>query len=117
MAMRATETRRVVVSDHHSASLRGCTQSMQDCQRDVQRAVFDVRAGTSQHLAGAMALARSAKAFGFRLKLNTVVCATNADDNMNAVAMSLMPDRWKVFKVLPVRGQNDGVGHTGVSFV
>ena len=50
---------------------------------------------------------------GFRIKLNTVVCAINANDDMNDLALRLRPDRWKVFKVLPVEGQNDGVSHTG----
>ena len=42
------------------------------------------------------------------MKLNTVVCRANLDDNMADLARRLNPDRWKVFQVLPVDGQNDG---------
>lgn len=54
-----------------------------------------------------------AKARGFKLKLNTVVCHENVGDDMTEVALRWAPDRWKVFKVLPIEGQNTGVGHTG----
>jgi radical S-adenosyl methionine domain-containing protein 2 len=50
---------------------------------------------------------------GFKLKLNTVVSEPNKDDDMTELIKRLRPDRWKVFKVLPVAGQNDGPGHTG----
>lgn len=70
-------------------------------------------AGTSKHLQRAEALVRTAHSMGFKIKLNTVVCKVNALDDMNALAMRLAPHRWKVFQVLPVEGQNDGVGLTG----
>lgn len=44
-----------------------------------------------------------------RLKINTVVTRQNLDDDMRALIRKLRPSRWKVFQVLPVRGQNDGV--------
>ena len=43
-----------------------------------------------------------------RLKVNTVVTRQNLHDDMRPLIRSLRPARWKVFQVLPVRGQNDG---------
>jgi radical S-adenosyl methionine domain-containing protein 2 len=42
-----------------------------------------------------------------RLKVNTVVTRENLDDDMRGLIRQLRPARWKVFQVLPVRGQND----------
>ena len=43
------------------------------------------------------------------MKLNTVVNAMNLDDDMSELVLKLRPDRWKIFQVLPVDGQNDGL--------
>lgn len=43
-----------------------------------------------------------------RLKINTVVTRLNLHDDMRGLIRRLRPARWKVFQVLPVRGQNDG---------
>lgn len=43
-----------------------------------------------------------------RLKINTVVTRQNLHDDMRPLIRELAPARWKVFQVLPVRGQNDG---------
>ena len=45
---------------------------------------------------------------GIRMKLNTVVCKSNIDDDMSNLVLELKPERWKIFEVLPVEGQNDG---------
>jgi radical S-adenosyl methionine domain-containing protein 2 len=42
------------------------------------------------------------------MKLNTVVCKPNLQDDMTELVLELMPERWKIFEVLPVEGQNDG---------
>jgi radical S-adenosyl methionine domain-containing protein 2 len=44
-----------------------------------------------------------------RLKVNTVVTKLNKDDDMREMIRTLKPARWKVFQVLPIGGQNDGV--------
>ena len=41
------------------------------------------------------------------MKLNTVVCSHNVDDDMTSLVLELMPERWKIFQVLEVEGQND----------
>jgi radical S-adenosyl methionine domain-containing protein 2 len=49
-----------------------------------------------------------ARDLGIKLKLNTVVTSATLSDDMSALAISLRPERWKVFQVLPVEGQNSG---------
>ena len=48
------------------------------------------------------------KAHGVRLKVNTVVCRENCQDDMSAFILRVRPERWKILQVLPVAGQNDG---------
>jgi radical S-adenosyl methionine domain-containing protein 2 len=50
-----------------------------------------------------------AKVPHLRLKVNTVVTRLNLHDDMRPLIRRLRPARWKVFQVLPVQGQNDGV--------
>ncbi len=42
------------------------------------------------------------------MKLNTVVTALNCREDMSAFVLRFQPERWKVFQVLPMAGQNDG---------
>lgn len=43
-----------------------------------------------------------------RVKLNTVVTALNWQEDMSAFVLRVRPERWKIFQVLPIEGQNDG---------
>lgn len=47
------------------------------------------------------------KAHGFGLKINTVVTSENCNEDLRAFIEYAKPFRWKIFQVLPVRGQND----------
>jgi radical S-adenosyl methionine domain-containing protein 2 len=47
------------------------------------------------------------KKYGIRFKLNTVVSAANYMDNMSDFVLRVAPERWKIFQVLPIKGQND----------
>ena len=44
---------------------------------------------------------------GVRLELNTVVTRLNADENMSDLVREMAPERWKLFQMLPVAGEND----------
>ena len=68
----------------------------------------DLARQRSHHLELAKSVWASCKARGIRMKLNTVVCKANLHDDMSTLAMELKPERWKIFEVLPVEGQNDG---------
>lgn len=47
------------------------------------------------------------KAYGYGLKINTVVTAKNYDENIIDFIEYAKPIRWKIFQVLPIVGQND----------
>ncbi|HEX2313858.1 MAG TPA: viperin family antiviral radical SAM protein [Thermomonospora sp.] len=53
-----------------------------------------------------LALCRRVRDLGFRLKVNTVVNARNWREDMGDFVVAARPERWKVFQVLPVEGQN-----------
>ena len=67
----------------------------------------DLAQSKSQHLEVSIEVWNRCVARGIKMKLNTVVCKQNKDDDMMALINTLRPDRWKVFQVLPVKGQND----------
>jgi radical S-adenosyl methionine domain-containing protein 2 len=48
------------------------------------------------------------KAYGYGLKINTVVHAKNHEEDLTEFLQYANPIRWKVFQVLPIVGQNDG---------
>ena len=68
----------------------------------------DLARQRSHHLELAKQVWASCTQRGIRMKLNTVVCKANLEDEMSALVMELKPERWKIFEVLPVEGQNDG---------
>ena len=68
----------------------------------------DLAEGRSRHLEAALSAWERCQKLGIRMKLNTVVCKANLDDNMTEIVLQLMPERWKAFQVLPIEGQNDG---------
>ena len=45
--------------------------------------------------------------FGIKLKINTVVCSLNWDEDLTGLITELQPFRWKVFQCLIVTGEND----------
>lgn len=69
---------------------------------------FALKRGRGDHIARTRVLAALCHQLGVRLKLNTVVTALNWQEDMSALVEEIRPDRWKVFQVLPVDGQNDG---------
>ena len=53
-------------------------------------------------------IAEMIKERGIRLKINTVVSRANYTEDLRDFILAVRPERWKVFQVLPVEGQNDG---------
>lgn len=47
------------------------------------------------------------KKHGYRLKINTVVHRLNYKESMLELINYAQPERWKVFQVLPIKGEND----------
>ena len=64
--------------------------------------------GQGDHVQRAVELANRCHDEGIRVKLNTVVTALGWQENMAPLVASIRPERWKVFQVLPMKGQNDG---------
>lgn len=92
--------------DAHAADLDWVGLSVDSAIESVEVALGRSR-GT--HVANSLRLARRGRTLGIRVKLNTVVTALNADEDMSAFVRAMAPERWKVFQVLPMKGQNDGV--------
>jgi radical S-adenosyl methionine domain-containing protein 2 len=67
----------------------------------------DLAIQRSHHLELSKDVWSRCQSYGIRMKLNTVVCSVNKDDTMLELVRQLRPDRWKIFEVLPVAGQND----------
>lgn len=64
--------------------------------------------GRGNHIERAVSLAERARGLGLRVKLNSVVTALNWRQDLAPLVRRIRPERWKVFQVLPVGGQNDG---------
>lgn len=54
-----------------------------------------------------ISLCNKIKTFGYKLKINTVIHKLNHTEDFNGFIKKATPLRWKVMKVLPVKGQND----------
>ncbi len=63
--------------------------------------------GIGHHIDQTIRNAQLIRAFNIRLKLNSVTTQLNFRENMTDFIMSLAPERWKIFQVLQVLGQND----------
>jgi len=71
--------------------------------------VGDLRQGKSRHLEASLAVLSGAKELGFGIKLNTVVTSINVLDDMSDIVALIQPTRWKIFQVLRIEGENDGM--------
>ena len=63
--------------------------------------------GIGHHVDQTIRNAQLIMAFNIRLKVNSVITRLNFHDDMSDFIQSLAPERWKVFQVLRVLGQND----------
>jgi radical S-adenosyl methionine domain-containing protein 2 len=52
-------------------------------------------------------LADRVKHYGYGLKINTVVSSKNYQEDLHEFIRYAKPKRWKIFQVLPIKGQND----------
>lgn len=54
-----------------------------------------------------ISIADRIKKHGYGFKINSVIHAKNHDEDFNQFIQIVKPERWKVFQVLPIIGQND----------
>lgn len=47
------------------------------------------------------------KSYGYRIKINTVVSRLNLEESFTEFIKEVKPERWKIFQVLRIEGQND----------
>lgn len=64
--------------------------------------------GGGDHVARSIEHFRLLHHLGIRVKLNTVVTSLNWREDMTAFVLKARPERWKVFQVLSIEGQNTG---------
>ena len=91
--------------DKVGSELHWCALSVDAADAQIQQAIGR---GDLGYVERSVSLAARCREHGVRVKLNTVVCRLNLADRMHAVVRAMRPERWKVFQVLAVRGQNDG---------
>jgi radical S-adenosyl methionine domain-containing protein 2 len=91
--------------ERHARDLDWAGLSVDSADEGVEVALGRSRGG---HVARAIDLADRARAVGVRVKLNTVVTSLNWREDMSELVRRIAPERWKVFQVLPIGGQNDG---------
>lgn len=82
--------------------------SIDSGSEETHRELGRAARGTALPNAHYAAVAGGARERGIRLKVNTVVTSATQDENMTALIERLHPERWKVFQMMPVAGQNDG---------
>ena len=68
--------------------------------------------GQGNHVSKALAAAALVKEYSIKLKVNTVVTSLNWGEDMGSLICHLSPQRWKVFQMLVVRGENDAAAPT-----
>lgn len=91
--------------DGYADALDWVGLSIDSSDEVVQR---DLGRGPGDHVVMATRLADECRDHRIRLKLNTVVTALTWQEDMSPLVRRIAPDRWKVFQVLPMAGQNDG---------
>ncbi len=63
--------------------------------------------GSGNHIQKIKEIVKVIHTAGIKLKINTVVTSMNWEEEMTDLIIELNPQRWKVFQVLSVKGQND----------
>lgn len=91
--------------DQHAHALDWVGLSVDSGSEQVQAALGR---GTGDHVSRAIAHAAHCRDFKIRVKLNTVVTSLTWNEDLSKLVRLIQPERWKVFQVLPIDGQNDG---------
>ena len=91
--------------EHHGAALDWAALSVDSESEETQAALGR---GRGVHVGRSVDLAGRCRDRGVRVKLNTVITALNWREDMSSLVRRVAPERWKVFQVLRVVGQNDG---------
>jgi len=71
-----------------------------------ERVEKELGRGNGGHVARVSKVASWCHELGISLKINTVVTSLNCDEDLKDTILELRPDRWKVFQVLLLNGEN-----------
>lgn len=93
---------------HPDRPLDWVALSIDSASEDTHLSLGRAERGRTISRARYIRLARRLREAGIRLKVNTVVTSLTASEDMSEFIRALSPERWKVLRVLPVGGQNDG---------
>lgn len=83
------------------------------CDSGIEKTLIELGRGRGNHLqvttnlASAIRGLNSSGKTSIYLKLNTVVTRLNCTENMSALIREVRPDRWKIFQMLEIDGEND----------
>lgn len=91
--------------DDHAEALDWVGLSVDSGDEAVQAALGRGKGG---HVARSIRLADRCRDEGVRVKLNSVVTTLTWQEDLSWLVRRVRPERWKVFQVLPMAGQNDG---------
>ncbi|MDK2947550.1 MAG: radical S-adenosyl methionine protein 2 [Methanolobus sp.] len=78
--------------------------SVDSADEDIER---KLGRGNGSHVEHVSRVCKLVREHGMKLKINTTVTKLNYLEDMKPFISSLCPDRWKVFQVLYMKGQND----------
>lgn len=79
--------------------------SIDSVHEDIQQ---KLGRGNGDYIEKSIQLATICHEIGIKVKLNTVVTDWNYNDDFSQLVRAIRPKRWKIFQVLPIKGQNDG---------
>jgi len=74
-----------------------------ETHRRIGRAIKEIPCRPDHYLD----LANAVRLYDKHLKVNTVVNKLNVHEDMSRFIRQLAPDRWKIFQILPIKGEND----------
>lgn len=97
----------------HAKYINWVGLSVDSSSEEVERRLGRGKGG---HVERSLRQFESLRCLGIRTKLNTTVTSLSWEEDMSDFVLKARPERWKVFQVLSVEGQNDdGIGALLVS--
>ena len=90
--------------DNYSSYIDWIALSVDSSNEETQ---YKLGRGTGNNIQKIKEIVKVIHGVGIKLKINTVVTSLNWEEEMSNLIGELTPDRWKVFQILKVKGQND----------
>ena len=72
-----------------------------------ERIESELGRGCGNHIENVKHVSKLINGYGIKLKINTTVTKLNYNEKLTDLVEYLAPERWKVFQVLQLKGQND----------